>query len=45
MKTYNVTEGDGKLIVHMSGDDTNYTVSYDHGNLIFEKEDRKICNS
>jgi hypothetical protein len=41
MKTFNVTEGDGKLIVHMTGDDTNYSVSYDHGKLIFAKEDRE----
>jgi len=41
MKTFNVTEGAGKLFVHMSGDNSNYSVSYDHGKLIFEKEDRK----
>ena len=41
MKVFNVTEGVGKLIVHMDGDNSNYSVSYDHGNLIFEKEDRR----
>jgi len=41
MQIFNVTEGAGKLIVHMSGDNSNYSVSYDHGKLIFEKEDRK----
>jgi hypothetical protein len=41
MKTYNITEGEGKLLIHMAADNSNYTVSYDHGSLIFEKEDRK----
>jgi hypothetical protein len=41
MQTYNVTEGDGKLIVHMEGDNSNYEVSYDHGKLIFSKGDRQ----
>jgi len=41
MQIFNVTEGAGNLIVHMSGDNSNYSVSYDHGKLIFSKEDRK----
>jgi hypothetical protein len=41
MKTFNVTEGDGKLIIHIAADESNYSISYDHGNIIFEKEDRK----
>lgn len=42
MITYNVNEGEGNLIVHISGDNSNYTVSYDHGNLIFENEYKKF---
>lgn len=41
MKTFNVTEGEGKLIVHLINSDTKYNISYDHGKLIFSKEDRQ----
>jgi hypothetical protein len=41
MITFNVTEGEGHLITHMTGDNSNYTVSYNHGKLIFTKEDRQ----
>ena len=39
MKIFNVTEGEGKLIAHLVGDNSSYEKTYDHGKLIFTKED------
>jgi hypothetical protein len=41
MKIFNITEGEGKLITHLTADNSNYTVTYDHGKLIFTKDDRQ----
>jgi hypothetical protein len=36
MKEFNIQNGEGEFIIHIAGDNSKYTVTYDHGQIVFE---------
>jgi hypothetical protein len=41
MQEFNIQNGEGEFIIHLNGDNSKYTVTYDHGQIIFENIGRK----
>jgi hypothetical protein len=36
MKEFNIQNGEGEFIIHLNGDNSKYTVTYDHGQIVFQ---------
>lgn len=41
MKEFNIQNNPGEILIHLDGDNSNYSVTYDHGKLVFQNGTRK----
>ncbi len=41
MKQFDIKNNPGEILIHLDGDNSNYSVTYDHGQLVFQNGTRK----